>query len=494
VAGKKEQLAGIVSRSNILDDPETLDIYSRDQSFTLPVKPQLVVKPLNMEEVKGVVNWANRTHTPLVPVSSGPPRFQGDTVPSITGAVVLDLSGMKRIIRIDRKNRMVMIEPGVTYGQLQPELAKEGLRLSTPLLPRPNKSVITSLLERQPTIVPKYQWSLPEPLRCLEVVWGNGETIWTGEAGTLPHSLEKQWEKGLAQIDPKGPFDTDWYRIVSGAQGSMGIVTWASIKCEILPKVHRLFFIPAEHLEDLTDCAYRLLRLRLGDEFLLLNNSNLAYILGNGADKIGALREELPPWVIVIGIAGRDILPEERVEVQEKDIRDITKQFGLNLVSEVPGIRSGELLDVLLRTSREPYWKLGFKGGCQDIFFLTTLDKTPGFIKTMYSLAEKGKYLPRDMGIYLQPQHQGVACHCEFNLPFDPSDRTEVAWVKELYTRASKELIKQGAYFSRPYGTWADMVYDQDTQSTILLKGIKEILDPNHVLNPGKLCFQPVKE
>ncbi len=279
---------------------------------------------------RGHCKATRKTGTPLVPVSSGPPHFPGDTVPSISGAVMVDMSGMNRIVRIDRKNRMALIEPGVTYGQLQPELAKEGLRLSAPLLPRANKSVITSLLERQPIIVPRYQWSMMEPLRCLEVVWGNGETIWTGEAGVLPHSLEKQWEKGLVQIDPKGPLDTDWYRLVSGAQGSMGIVTWASIKCEILPRAHQGFFIPADNLASLIDCAYRLLRLRLGDELLLLNNSNLACILGHSAVEIKTLRHKLPPWVIFIGIAGRDILPEERVEVQEQDIRDVARQFGLD--------------------------------------------------------------------------------------------------------------------------------------------------------------------
>jgi hypothetical protein len=493
VDSKKGKLAEIVGQSNILDAPETLETYSRDQSFALPMKPWFVAKPQNAEEVRGIVNWANQTRTPLVPVSSGPPHFHGDTVPGAAGAVMVDMSGMKRIVRIDRKNRMALIEPGVTYGQLQPELAREGLRVSTPLLPRANKSVIASLLERQPILAPKYQWSLMEPLRCLEVVWGNGEVIWTGEAGVLPHSLEKQWEKGLVQIDPKGPYDTDWYRLVSAAQGSMGLVTWASVKCEILPKVSRGFFIPADNLERLIDCAYTLLRLRLGDEFLLLNNCNLACVLGEKADEIRTLRELLPPWIIFIGIAGRDIFPEERVEVQEKDIRDITRQFGLNLVPDIPGVEGGQLLDILRRPSREPCWKLVSKGGCQDIFFLTTLDKTPGFIKTMYALAEKAKYSRSDLGVYLQPQHQGVACHCEFSLPFNPAERTEVTRVKELFTRASEELITQGAYFSRPYGIWADMAYRRDTRSTLLLKGVKEILDPNDVLNPGKLCFQAAR-
>ena len=67
---------------------------------------------------------------------------------------MVDLGRMNKILRIDRRNRMVVIEPGVTYAQLQPELAKEGMRITPPLYPRANKSVIASLLERQPTLIP----------------------------------------------------------------------------------------------------------------------------------------------------------------------------------------------------------------------------------------------------------------------------------------------------------------------------------------------------
>lgn len=290
---RAEQLIGIVGGENVSDDPEILDAYSKDESFAAPRKPKAVVRPKNTEEVQELVRWANQTATPLVPVSSGPPRFRGDTVPAEGGAVVVDLSRMKRIIRIDRRNRMVIIEPGVTFSEIQPELAKEGLRLTTPLLPRRNKSVVASLLEREPTLVPKYQWVILEPLRCLEVVWGNGEVFRTGEAGEYG-PLEEQWKSKLAQMIAIGPGIVDYYRLISAAQGSMGIATWASVKCEVLPKVHKLFFVPSGRLDDLIDCAYRLLRLRLGDELLLLNNVDLAYVLGEGPDQIEALMEELP--------------------------------------------------------------------------------------------------------------------------------------------------------------------------------------------------------
>jgi FAD/FMN-containing dehydrogenase len=140
----KEKLIEIAGRGNILDDPETLEAYSRDLSFAPKMKPGLVVRPGNVDEVQRIVRWANQTQTPLVPVSSGPHHFSGDTVPGAAGAVIIELSRMKRILRIDRRDRMTLVEPGVTYGELQPELARAGLRLSMLLLPRANKSVITS--------------------------------------------------------------------------------------------------------------------------------------------------------------------------------------------------------------------------------------------------------------------------------------------------------------------------------------------------------------
>ena len=485
---KRDQLIKIVGKRNVWDDLETLKSYSRDQSFSLPMKPSFVVSPKNVHEVEEIVMWANQTRSPIVPVSSGPPRFHGDTVPSAAEAVIVDLSGMKQIIRIDRRNRMVLIEPGVTFGQLQPELAKEGLRLTTPLLPRANKSVVSSLLEREPTLIPKYQWAMLDPLRCLEVVWGDGNKLMTGDAGSFG-SLEEDWKANFAQVAPEGPAQTDFYKFVSAAQGSMGIVTWASIKCEVLPELHKLFFLSAKRLDDLIDFLYRLLRLRFGDELLLLNGSNIASVLGDGADQIKALEEKLPPWVILVGVAGRNMLPKERVEFQQKDITDIAQQFGLQLMPAIPGVAAGEMLGALLNPSREPYWKLGYKGGYQDIFFLTTLNRTPEFVKTMYSVAEEYGYLTSEIGVYIQPVHQGASCHCEFSLPFDPGDPRETARVRDLFTRAGEELLMQGAFFSRPYGIWASMAYNRDAQTTAVLKKIKGIFDPNHVMNPGKLCF-----
>jgi glycolate oxidase len=61
--------------------------------------------------------------------------------------------------------------------------------------------------------------------------------------------------------------------------------------------------------------------------------------------------------------------------------------------------------------------------------------------------------------------------------------------MKELYSNSSEELLRQGAYYSRPYGMWSSLAFNRDAQSTRVIKKIKGIFDPRNVMNPGKLCF-----
>jgi hypothetical protein len=76
--------------------------------------------------------------------------FFGRTIPE-EGGIILDLSGMNRILRIDERNRWVMFEAGVTWEQLQGELRNQGFQALNPLLPHREKSVATSALEKEPS-------------------------------------------------------------------------------------------------------------------------------------------------------------------------------------------------------------------------------------------------------------------------------------------------------------------------------------------------------
>jgi FAD/FMN-containing dehydrogenase len=306
---------------------------------------------------------------------------------------------------------------------------------------------------------------------------------------SLEEVMEKRRKTQETALYQYGPGQFNYHKLLSAAQGTMGLVTWASLRCEVLPKVHRFYLAPSQGLDNLISFAYKLLRIRFHDELLLVNGFNLASVLGEGTEQIMDLRGALPPWVLILGLTGRDLLPEERVAFMEKDIGDIAQQCGVRLEPALPGVKDAQIAEAVLNPSPEPYWKLRCRGGCQDIFFLTTLNRTPEFIKTMCSLAEAFKYPLSDMGMYLQPTHLGTSCHVEFNLPYDPGDTGEVTRMQEFFTRASEELDRQGAFFSRPYGMWADMAYRRNPEHTRLSRTLKALFDPNNILNPGKLCF-----
>src|SRR4030042_5765623 len=114
---KKKGLEWIVGSGNVLDDQATLDAYSKDESFTRGQSPKYIVSPANTNEVQAIVKWANENSTPLVPISSGSPHLHGDTVPATAGATIVDLTRMKGILKIDRRNRMTIIERGAPYNQ-----------------------------------------------------------------------------------------------------------------------------------------------------------------------------------------------------------------------------------------------------------------------------------------------------------------------------------------------------------------------------------------
>jgi FAD/FMN-containing dehydrogenase len=482
----KSELINILGGEKVLDSPGILEAYSRDESFVKPIRARFVVKPVNVDEVQKLVQWAGKERTPLVPLSSGPPRFRGDTVPGVPEAVIVDLSGMKKIISINLRHRMVIVEPGVTYSELQPALAKEGLRLSTPLAPRENKSVIASVLEIEPRLNPRQQWNYVDPFRCAEVIFGDGQKLWTGDAAGGPLDLETQWSQNKWQITGSGPGFTDFHRFLTAAQGSMGIVTWASMRCQELPQIHKLYLVPAKNPAGLQEFVYKILRLSFGDELMLMNGTYLANLLGESPEQIKRIKNEMPPWMALIGIAGYSILPEERVDQQEKDITEIAQQYGLNLLSSAAGIPSQEILAKILNPCGKPFWKQRYKGCFQDIFFVSTLDKAQGFIAAMNSVAEDEVYPTSDIGVYIQPQHKGTSCHIEFNLPYSPD---QADGMQKFYLRASTELLKQGAFYSRPYGIWGEMAFNKDAQTVKFLSKIKGIFDPNNIMNPAKLCY-----
>jgi len=488
----KERLREIVGEEGLSDDPAELEGLATDLSGWGRGEPICVVRPRRPRQVQSVVDLANLLGLNLVPVSSGPPHHRGDTVPC-GEAVVLDLSRMDEVVRVDRRNKVALVEPGVTFGRLQEEVEGVGLKVLMPLLPRPSKSIIGSYLEREPITIPKYHWDMTDPLLCTEVVFGSGDLFRTGSAAG-PGNLRQQWAAGLAQKNPMGPAQTDFARILQGSQGSMGVVTWATVKLEVLPSIHRFYFIPEDRLDKLVDFTYRALRPRLGDEFFILNGVSMACAAGSGRREVEDLAERQSRFILVFAVAGYETAPRKRVDYQLHDLRRHAQACGVVPQSEVPGLNGARARRLFCSPSGGTYWKERIAGGWQDLFFLTTLDRACDFVRLVEEKARESGFPRERLGIYVQPIQQGRSCHLEFTFFHDPADPDETARVKGLMEEAAGACSAAGAFFSRPYGPWAALAYARCPDSVAALRKVKGMLDPRGVMNRGRLCFAAIGE
>lgn len=483
----KEALGKLIAPECISDTAEALSVYGKHPKMGGGMGPIGVVKPQNADQVQALVKWANETGTPLVPVSSTGLRSTGSSTPEVPHAIMVDLSGMKKILNVNRQQRMAVIEPGVTYAELKSALDQAGLEISMPMRPKPGKSVVASILEMEPRLNALHQWNFIDPLRCTEVVWGDGNRMYTGEAGGSPPNLQQQWDAQKWQVSGTGPMMLDFYRLLTGAQGSMGIVTWASLKCEVKTTMSRMKFVGAASLDALEGFVYKVLHHRFSNELAVLNASALASLMSDSALEAEVLSRELPAFVALVGMVGRELLPEERVEQQDADIQEIAQQHGLVLKPSLAGLSGDAVRARMLAADANAYWKHMRMGASKELFFATTLDKSGAFIDKMEQLAKKYRIDPQDIGVYVQPQNMGTSMHVEFMIPYHPDNQAEAKKANELFEAASREFSSMGAFYYRPYGQWAQQQLNKDATSYDILKQLKDVFDPKHILNPGKL-------
>jgi len=482
----KNELAKFVDKEYVSDSMEDRVRYSWDFSLLSPGVPDAVVWPANSEEVSKIVKWCNEKEVPIIPVSSRV-HFYGCTIPK-EGGIVIDLARMNRILEIDTDNRLVRFEAGVTWSQLIEELKKKNMRAIMPLMPPAERSPLTDTLEREVPTNVVYDYG--EPMQSIEVVWPTGEIFRCGSASVngFPDSKSRG-------ANPSGP-GIDFYRFVQGAQGTLGIVTWMSLKIESIPRIDKIYFAPINDLPYAIEFLYRILPRRIGQECLILNNVDLATIIAeNMSEDFDELCAKLPPWTLILVISGLLRRPEEKIAYEENFLNQVIKnEFPkMSLLDNLPGFPGlGKKLMPMLRSpwpEGKTHWKLRLKGACQSIFFITRPNRAQSFVDIMDFVASKYGYPIADIGCYIQPIEHNRACQVEFDLFYNPDDEEEKAIVAELYRDAAITMMNEGAFFTRPYGELAPIIFDRAANYTMTLKRVKKIFDPKNIMNPGNLCF-----
>jgi len=206
----KDILPGKVSTS-----PEELYCYGFDASSTQGI-PLAVVRPVTTEDVSKIASFASENNVSLVPRGAGS-GMTGGAVP-LNGSVVLSFEGMNRIVDIDERSMIATVEPGVINGQFQDRL--EPLNLFYP--PDPSSmgfcTIGGNVAENAggPRAV-KYGVTRDYVLG-LEVVLPDGSVINTGSRTF------------------KGVVGYDITSLMVGSEGTLGIITKVFLKLLPLPE------------------------------------------------------------------------------------------------------------------------------------------------------------------------------------------------------------------------------------------------------------------
>ena len=121
------QLIKIVGRKNVIIDQEKLEVYSHDET---PAEqyghmPEVAITPGTTEEIVQIVKLANRELIPITPRGAGS-GLSGGAIPDF-GGIVLSTEKMNRVLEIDYKNMVMVLEPGVITNDVNEKIAENGL-------------------------------------------------------------------------------------------------------------------------------------------------------------------------------------------------------------------------------------------------------------------------------------------------------------------------------------------------------------------------------
>jgi hypothetical protein len=263
------------------------------------------------------------------------------------------------------------------------------------------------------------------------------------------------------------------------------------VKCEEAPTAQKIMLAQSKKIEAFLDFVYALMKRGLPDDLFILNAVSLSCALKKTRKEIEALQKTIQPWNLVLSFSGHGEMAKDELDYRVADASDIATEHSVKL-QETAGKVSAKLISGILGVpSAEPYWKLRFSGGCQEILTLTTLNSAPALWSAFEAASKNAGYPVEQVGTYIQPTNQGTNTHFECDIFYDPAKKADVQRAKRLYMEGSEALLKSGAFFSRPYGQFTSSVFKQCSEATVsAMRRVKKIFDPNGIMNPSRLCFK----
>lgn len=216
IAGALKACASVLGSQWVYSAEEDIALY-QDAYSPFVAEPELqllpggAVAPGAVEEVQEVVRIANRFKVPIHPVSTGRNLGYGGSAPRVSGSIVVDLKRMNRILEVNEQEAYVLLEPGVSFFELYRHFVEHNIKLMIST-PEPGwGSPIGNALEHGTGGVAGDNFG---QVNGLEVVLPTGEVMRTGSGASSNSRLWQNYKYGF------GPYIDGLF-----SQANFGIVT-----------------------------------------------------------------------------------------------------------------------------------------------------------------------------------------------------------------------------------------------------------------------------
>lgn len=469
----QHQLRDIVGPENVVIDPDDLKIYGVDhfwiprllvsKDFDLPV-PDVVVLPGSAQEVAEVISLAQRLRVPVTPWGGGS-GSQGGIMP-VDGGITVDLKRLNRVVDLDETSGTITAEAGINGWELEAWLNERGWTL-----PHYPASIATATLggylaARGSGVLSTKYGKAEDMALSIEVVLPDGDI-----ASTLPVNNHAAGP-GLLQL-------------FIGAEGSLGIITKATMRIERHPEARRFRAVLLPEVSTGLDVGRQIMLNRLDPSVIRLYDEV-------STQKVAArtLKREINEgaWMVLTFEGHAEI-----AEAQEKRALDLVSTAGGEDLGPEPG---------------QHWWDHRY-----DFYFPPNWYDLPALFGTTDTVAtfsnmEKlwrarreilpSKYAEWGLDYFAHFSHWfpwGVMIYDRFAITNPPEDAAEAAFLhNEIWDTAVRIALENGGVINEHHGVGtklARFVREQYGSGFRLIEGAKREIDPAGVLNPGKMGFGP---
>jgi glycolate oxidase len=443
----------------ILTDEENIRICASDQTEDLCYTPEVVLRPQSVEAVSRIMSYCNEQRIPVTPRGAGT-GLSGGALP-VFGGVVLDMKLFNKIIHIDKRNLQVTVEPGVITQVLQEELNAQGLMYPPDPASKGSCFIGGNVSENSggPRAV-KYG-VVKDYVLNLEIVLPNGEVIWTGA-----NVLKNATGYNLTQL-------------IVGSEGTLAVLTKIVLKLIPAVKHNLLMLVPFRSAVAACEAV------------------NAVFLAGITPSALEFMERDAIEWsmkyVQAEGIALPDDIAAHLLIEVDGNYTDQLYQEVETIAGIMQGFDTGEILFADSHEQKQMLWALRRKVG--EAVKSNSIYKEEDTVVPRAELPELLqiiKRLGREYGFH--SVCYGHAGDGNLHVNIIKGNMSDDDWKHKLplgIRALFKEVVRLGGTISGEHGiglvqrSYMDIAFG--STQLALMKQIKQIFDPQGILNPGKI-------